>query len=299
MAIFVTGDTHGSGINELGFSVDGFMRRFTEESFPEQIDLSKKDFMIICGDFAGVWTTNRSEFAESKSEQEALDWLDNRSFTTLFVPGNHENYDRLTGIQNENLLNSWMYRHMPDTEKEKLKSGYPQKDWHGGKVRELRPSVLMLERGEIFNLNGKYIFAFGGARSHDIRDGILHPEEYETEFKFEQAYETWYITGKQFRVEGTSWWKQEMPNQEEMLHGEENLRKHLRNGKKIDFFITHDAPAGDSFYFGFKADPLNNYLQRMEAIASPQKWFYGHLHNNKKVFDNHYLLYEQIIMAKK
>lgn len=35
MAIFVTGDTHGS--KKLGFfSVDGFMPRLNTESFPEQ-----------------------------------------------------------------------------------------------------------------------------------------------------------------------------------------------------------------------------------------------------------------------
>ncbi len=298
MAIFITGDTHGSGINDYGLSVDGFMRRLTEESFPEQVEMSKKDYVIICGDFGGVWATNKEVFSESKSEQEALDWLDNRPFTTLFVPGNHENYDRLTGVKNKKLLHSWMYEHMNDSEKEKLENGYAQKDWRGGKVREIRPSVLMLERGEIFNLNGRYIFAFGGARSHDIRDGILHPTDFETEAAFEKEYKVWKYT-KQFRVEGVSWWEQEMPTDEEMFYGEENLKKHIASGKKIDFFICHDAPAGDSYFFGFKADPLNNYLQKMENLAKPKKVFYGHLHNNKKIFDNHYLLYEQIIQAAK
>ena len=27
------------------------------------------------------------------------------------------------------------------------------------------------------------------------------------------------------------------------------------------------------------------------------KWFYGHLHANRKVMDNHYLLYEQIVQV--
>ena len=44
-----------------------------------------------------------------------------RPFTTAFVSGNHENYDAL--------------------------AAYPQAEWHGGRVRTIRPSVLMLERG--------------------------------------------------------------------------------------------------------------------------------------------------------
>ena len=45
----------------------------------------------------------------------------------------------------------------------------------------IRPSVLMLERGEIFEIDGKSCFAFGGARSHDIMDGILNPADYPDE----------------------------------------------------------------------------------------------------------------------
>lgn len=38
MAIFVTGDTHG-GQPHGRFSVDGFMRRFSAESVPEQKEM--------------------------------------------------------------------------------------------------------------------------------------------------------------------------------------------------------------------------------------------------------------------
>lgn len=44
--------------------------------------------MIICGDFGGIWDG-------SEAEQQVLDWLENRPFTTLFVDGNHENFDLL------------------------------------------------------------------------------------------------------------------------------------------------------------------------------------------------------------
>lgn len=175
MAIFVTGDTHGS--ESYGkHDVDGFLKRFNTQNFPEQKDLTKDDYVIICGDFGGVWNFK----GESKSEKYALDWLESKSFTTLFVPGNHENYDRLLGLESPELLESWIYFSLSDEEKQKLLSGYPKKVWNGGFVRELRPSVLMLERGCVFNINGKKCFAFGGASSHDISAGVFKPENCKT-----------------------------------------------------------------------------------------------------------------------
>jgi predicted phosphodiesterase len=44
--IFVTGDTHGD------FS------RFAADRFPEQKELTKDDFVIICGDF-GIWSDTK------------------------------------------------------------------------------------------------------------------------------------------------------------------------------------------------------------------------------------------------
>ena len=135
--IYITGDTHSD------FS------KFTEENFPIQSEMTKDNYVIICGDFGGVWTFEE----ESSREKEALDWLNNKNFTTLFVDGNHENYTRLYN--------------------------YPIEEWKGGKVHKIRDSVLHLMRGEIFDIDNKKIFAFGGARSHDIQDGILNLDEEE------------------------------------------------------------------------------------------------------------------------
>jgi hypothetical protein len=53
--------------------------------------MTKADYVIICGDFDGVWAKDE----ESKEEKYNLDWLNNKPFTTLFVDGNHENIDWL------------------------------------------------------------------------------------------------------------------------------------------------------------------------------------------------------------
>ena len=47
--------------------------------------MNKDDYVIICGDF-GYWD-------ESKEQKYWLKWLDGKPFTTLWVDGNHENYD--------------------------------------------------------------------------------------------------------------------------------------------------------------------------------------------------------------
>lgn len=133
--IYITGDTHADFL------------RFELEKFPIQTDMTKDDYVIICGDFGGVW----NYIVESKYEKYWLDWLNNKNFTTVFVDGNHENFERL-------------YR-------------YPVEEWNGGKVHKIRDSVLHLMRGEIFDIDNKKFFAFGGARSHDIQEGILNLDE--------------------------------------------------------------------------------------------------------------------------
>lgn len=74
--IYATGDTHGN------------FQRFDPKYFPEQAGMTRDDYMIICGDFGGVWD-------DGKKEERDLDWLEDLPFTTLFVSGNHENFDRL------------------------------------------------------------------------------------------------------------------------------------------------------------------------------------------------------------
>lgn len=71
MALFLTGDTHGD------------FRRFLPESFYEQERLTKEDLVLVCGDMGGVW------YGDCRDD-EGLDFLERRPFTTLFVVGNHE-----------------------------------------------------------------------------------------------------------------------------------------------------------------------------------------------------------------
>ena len=89
MALFVTGDTHGAlkYTSLAKLNADGYIRRLSPSSFPEQNDLSKSDYVIICGDFGGVFSASTKTTRELPDDKNDLDWLENRPFTTLFVPG--------------------------------------------------------------------------------------------------------------------------------------------------------------------------------------------------------------------
>ena len=81
--IYITGDCHQD------------FRRFKTSIFPEQKEMTKDDYVIICGDFAGVWNKDK----ESKEETALMDQLNSRYFTTLFIDGNHENFDDMDGAR--------------------------------------------------------------------------------------------------------------------------------------------------------------------------------------------------------
>lgn len=279
--VYLTGDTHGP--TPLGLhSVDGFSKRFNRENFPEQKEMGRDDFVIICGDFGGVWNYDSRydesksafkevvclEHGESKEERYWLNWLDEKPFTTLFCDGNHENFDRLD-------------------------HAYPEVDFHGGRAHKIRENVYHLMRGYVFDLNGKTFFVFGGASSHDIRDGVLHPANFGNNTLFLEEYGKWNRAGRQFRVDHFSWWERELPTQEEMDRGMRNLEA---CGNKVDFVITHCAPHQVAAAMGYTdRDRLGSYLNMVAETTKFTKWFFGHYHDNRSIFVKFLMLYEQVI----
>lgn len=128
--IYVTGDTH----------VDIDIKKLSVKNFPMQKSLTKKDYLIVCGDFGLIWDGSTQEIWWKK-------WLAGKNFTTLWIDGNHENFDILRE--------------------------FSLQDKFGGKVREIAPNIYHLERGQVLTIDGQRFFVMGGARSHD--------KEYRTE----------------------------------------------------------------------------------------------------------------------
>lgn len=247
--IYITGDCHQN------------FERFNASIFPEQNEMTKDDFVIICGDFGGVWDKDRA----GRTETMLLDWLDCKPFTTLFIDGNHENFDRLYD--------------------------YPVERWHGGKVHKIRPSVIHLMRGQVFDIDGASFFTFGGASSHDIDGGILEADDPDFKRK-KRELDRGYLP---CRINHISWWEQELPSEEEMEEGRRNLAAH---GDKVDFIVTHCCSSSTAAILGgglYAPDILTKYLEEVRQKTQFRKWFFGHYHDNRMVNAEEILIYEQII----
>jgi hypothetical protein len=229
--------------------------------FCEQETLTKEDVVLVAGDFGGVW------YGDARDDKK-LDWLEHRPFTMAFVPGNHENYDALRK--------------------------YPLAEWHDGKVRHIRPSIILLERGQIFDFDGKKFFAMGGASSHDIRDGILEPDDPQFERKFEMLN----ARGAAFRVNHLSWWKEELPSPEEYEEARANLEK---VGWSVDYILTHCAPTSiqkELLRELSKPDHLTEFLEEVCRRCRFKYMFFAHYHANTVIRQKYVLLYDRIIKLK-
>ena len=248
--IYVTGDCHAT------------FTKFSTDSFPEQKEMSRDDYVIVCGDFGGVWL-------DDKSERWWLKWLSEKPFTALFVDGNHENFDRLYGGE------------------------FPIVDFHEGKAHQIRENIYHLMRGHIFELGGKSFFAFGGAKSHDIRDGILDEKDFASYRDLINEATKLRKANKLFRINHLSWWEQELPTEEEMAFGLQNLDEH-RN--KVDFIITHCCPQSVASMAGFfEPDKLTTYFDEIASRAHFSRWFFGHYHDDRQIMSRYIMLYDQIV----
>lgn len=244
--ICFTGDTHGD------FS------RFMINSFPKQVSMTKNDYVIICGDFGGVWNND-------EQENKVLDWLESKTFTTLFVDGNHENFD---------LLNS-----------------YPLEEWNGGLVHKIRPSVIHLTRGQVYNFHEKTVFTMGGAKSHDIKDGILENDDPDLKEKIKKLEER----NALYRVNHMSWWKEEMPSEQEYQLARKNLEK---ANWKVDMIISHCAPTSvieNKFRGFYDSDELTDFFDEIKSKCEFKFWFFGHYHDIGMIDDKYVLLYDEIL----
>lgn len=244
--IYITGDCHG------GFD------RFENDKFS---NLTKNDYVIICGDFGGILDQNK----RARYERKRIKQLSKMKYTTLFVDGNHENFDRLYS--------------------------YPIIEWHGGKVHKINSSIFHLMRGEIYEIDNKKIFAFGGASCHDIPDGILDDDNLEKIDEYDKRHAG-------YRIRGYNWWDLELPTDGELRNGLDNLCK-VNN--KVDYIISHCAPTSiqNAFNPYYPDNKLTKYFEEIKDKVEFKKWYFGHYHkNDDTTFDKFACLYEKIIEIK-
>ncbi len=218
--IYITGDTH----------IPEDIHKLSVKCFPEQKTLSKNDFVIICGDFGGIWD-------DSNEEKYWLKWLSEKNFTTLFIDGNHENFDRLAAL--------------------------PIVSFCGGRAHMTADGIYHLMRSEIYTIDEKKFFTFGGASSHD----------------------------KKYRKENVSWLKAELPTAAELDYAEKNL---IGYNRTVDYVITHCAADSVQNALGFyDGDILTEFFERLDI--SYKQWFFGHYHIDKKTDEKHTCVFNRLI----
>lgn len=192
--------------------------------------LNAGDYCIICGDFGFI-------FRDDFSERQLLDDIEARPYTLLFVDGNHENFPAIYS--------------------------YPEATWNGGRIHRIRKNIIHLCRGQIFEIEGKTFFTFGGACSVD----------------------------KMMRREGVSWWPEEMPTDADFAEANRNLDAHSR---KVDYIITHAAPEETMSIFHPRhpdEKPLNNFLEYVRESVEYKHWYFGHLHKDEDIWRDQSILW--------
>lgn len=188
-------------------------------------DLTLDDYLIICGDFGLFWLNEKeNQYMLNKVYKDF-------PCTILWVDGNHENFDKLYS--------------------------YPTEEWNSGKVHRISDRILHLQRGEVFNLNGTKIFAFGGAKSTD------------------RGYEF---------GDSIGWWKEELPNDEEYKNASLNLKN---NNDKVDYIFTHDCDVVtlQELYKGFgeireSDERFRRFLNFIYDNVEYKHWYFGHHHTD-------------------
>ena len=145
---------------------------------------------------------------------------------------------------------------------------YPEEDWQGGRVHRVADNILHLMRGNIFDIEGQSFFCMGGAYSHD----------------------------KMYRTEGRTWFKEELPSQEEYDLADKNL---AARGMKVDNIVTHTAPftviQALRFSLYDQEFLLDSYLDRIRETVEFGHWYFGHFHTDRTFLGKYTVLYDDMI----
>ena len=187
----------------------------------------KEDLLIILGD-VGI------AFEESE---------ENRIFTKQFlsigkniaiVDGNHENFAYLNGFSREK--------------------------WKGGIVSRLTENIVHLRRGNIYTIEGKRFFVFGGCKS-----------------------------SPKWKEQGL-WHEGEEPCEEEIAYAYDNLRQ---CGYAVDYILTHKYEQMPPR--GTVSEDLLNLTSFIEKNVQYQHWYAGHWHTNQHADEKHTFVYDDLV----
>lgn len=150
-----------------------------------------------------------------------------------------------------------------------LLESYPVEEWCGGKTRLISGKLRQLMRGQVFTIAEKVVFSFGGGQSDDSVE----------------------------LVEGENWWVREIPTDEELQEGLDNLSK---ADNTVDFVVTYEPPSKLHDFLEHNSgdrNHINTYLNGVYERIKFDRWFFGKLHINKLIPPKYYAVYDRIVVA--
>lgn len=105
-----------------------------------------------------------------------------------------------------------------------------------------------------------------------------------------------YSVDRAYRELGKTYWKQELPNQDDFDECIKNLNI---IGCRVDFILTHFAPASIIDRLGMSPhgceSDLNDYLENVLNLVEFRHWYFGHYHIDKNLFEDATCVYHKII----
>ena len=197
------------------------------DQFIERDDLTEKDYLIICGD-TGICGFSKEQ------ETATREYLRKLPMTILFADGNHEQFDAL--------------------------NSYSVDEWNGGKVHIIEPGIIHLMRGQVYHIDGKRFFVFGGAYSID----------------------------RAYRDLGFTWFEEEIPSQEEYEEAWKNLEA---CDYEVDYIISHTGPYEVITDLGYECHDEEleqvRFFQQVADCVDVKDWYFGHFHEDVDVENFH------------
>ena len=210
----------------------GELSRFKDPVFKK---MKAGDVLIVCGDFGFIWDGSRQE-------QMALRKLREKPFTIAFVDGCHENFDI-------------------------LEHRFRTVRWRGGMAHLIAPNIFHMMRGEIFTIDDRTFFAFGGGHSQDF----------------------------EFRQGTRNWWQREQPTHSEIRRAIHNLNLH---DAKVDYIITHEPPASLKDCLGVDMQQrleIHTFFEDIIKQCEYRKWFFGKCHMDRFIPMKFYAMFEDVL----
>lgn len=216
----------------------GNFSKLSNTNWPVSTYLTRDDYVIVAGDCGLIFHPTRTP-----DEIWWTKWLTSKPWNLLYVCGNHENHPLLNGL--------------------------PREQKFGGTVGKIADNIFHLRRGEIYEISGKKILAFGGATSID----------------------------KAYRREAISWWPEEIPSHAEMEHCLDSMEKH---NYRVDYIVAHTCPQALAPVIAGRRgivlydDPTQRMLDHITFACKFDHFFCGHFHEDVDYGQFHFL-YNKIV----